>query len=145
MKVNYMYVPTIEGAQPVTVQAFVKINRQIEALQYLQWLRFGKGNDLFKEAVERAIDHSISSFSEIDINIPDFYGSLEYNILAEIASALEMDDLEYDDLTDLKWWKIVASIPITESDLGRTSTTTIAVDDPIEECRRLLTDLEPKK
>lgn len=35
MKTNYMYIPTTEGAQPVTAKNFVSANRLIEAWRYI--------------------------------------------------------------------------------------------------------------
>ena len=140
MKVVITYVNNISRAA-ISTNFFVEINWQIEALRYLQGLRFNKNiSSLFEAAVERAIEASTTSFSEIAYNIPDFYGNLEGEILAEIAATLEIDELEYDDLTDLKWRKVIVCIPEGGMYEHESAEITI-VKDPEDECHRILANI----
>lgn len=147
MKTNYMYIPTIEGAQPVTAKNFVSANRLIEAIQYIWALRYDGIGELFEDSIANAIKTTVYSTGDVEVNVSDFYGALDMNVLYDLEQmfGLERGALYDVELSAIKWWKVVIAIPTEDDAVMHASTTTMAVDDPIEECRRLLTDLEPKK
>lgn len=145
MKTSYIYIPDIpdiNNASPVTVKGFIKVNRLIEAWRYVQNLRYTNIGELFEDSIANAIESTVYSTGDIEVNVPDFYGAVEDNILTDLESmfGLERGKLYDVILSAIKWWKVIVTIP-AENDTLHASTTTMFVDDPTEECRLLLTDL----
>ena len=146
MKVN-IYIPTVTGAQPVTAKNFVSAIRLMEAWRYLQNLQYTNIGELFEDSIANAIESSVySNGDDVKVNTPNFYEAVEINILSDLESmfGLERGKLYDVDLSAIKWWKVVVTIP-TETDV--VSTSTMTVDDPIKEGQQILDDLlfEPEK
>ena len=142
MKVIYSYLSNI-GRKAISVDEFVDTNRIIEAIKYLDNLRFNVNMaNIFNASVEDAIQETVLTSYTVTANAPDFYGVLTKNLLDIIAGILDIEGTDID-LSIIKWWKIVSCLPDNDPAFVTEKVTIEKVVDPKEEALRLLTDLEP--